>query len=81
MWMIILLAFNWFAGTCVYYGFTFSLRFLKGNLFIFGMAIAAAETCGDISSFLLASCFGRKQTLSFAYVISGLALIAHYLYS
>ena len=52
--LLFLLAFNWFAGTCVYYGFTFTLRFLKGDLFIFGMAIGAAETLGDICSFLLA---------------------------
>ena len=65
----------------MYYGFTFTLRFLKGDLFIFGMAIGAAETLGDICSFLLAYRFGRKHTLSFAYILSGFALIAHYFYS
>lgn len=40
--LFFLLGFNWFAGTSVYYGFTFTLRFLKGDLFIFGMAIGAA---------------------------------------
>ncbi|XP_064652369.1 organic cation transporter protein-like [Lineus longissimus] len=65
--------FNWFVNSLVYYGVSFSRNLMGGNLYISTFAIASVELPSYFMTVVLLGKWGRRRPLSFTMIVAGVA--------
>jgi len=69
------MCFQWFSATMCYYGLSFASTSLSGDAFTNFLLSVFIEIPSAICCILVIDCWGRRPTLSFCQVVSGLACV------
>lgn len=68
----IILFYGWFSASVVYYGITFSIPNLSGNVSLNFFIVGALETTARFIGYFIIKRFGRRIPLSVCFVLSGI---------
>ncbi|CAG5103766.1 Oidioi.mRNA.OKI2018_I69.chr1.g926.t1.cds [Oikopleura dioica] len=75
-WKTVVMFFNWFVTSMVYYGLGLNAGSLSGNIFVNNALCGIFDAVAKfLSPFMIGSRFGRRGTLCFLFVAGGLACI------
>ncbi|CAD5121679.1 DgyrCDS10166 [Dimorphilus gyrociliatus] len=72
---VIILCFQWFAVSFIYYSFVYGSSKFHGNIFINFMIEGAAEMPGVILSLVMMGLLGRNNVLSILFISCGVSII------
>ncbi|CAK8672379.1 unnamed protein product [Clavelina lepadiformis] len=73
--MSMILFYNWFAVTCIYYGLTLNTGSLNGNPFLNFFLIALVEIPANLGAVAVIKAWGRRPTICICNVIAGICLL------
>lgn len=72
---MLVLFFNWFTTTCIYYGLTFSVTSQNGDPFINLFLSGLVEIPANLGAIWAVMKFGRRSVISSANFLCGVSLL------
>ena len=69
----LIIIYSWFVSSAVYYGTSFNLKSLSGNMYLNFFLLGLAEIPAVIFVVVVNNKFGRKKTVSFLMLVAGLS--------